>query len=126
MNAQKDKDRKRLRRKLRIRKKVRGTAERPRLTIFRSVKHLRCQVIDDDTGRTLLSMDTLSPGYREACGSERVSGGNCVAAERLGTVMAQKAVAQGIKSVVFDRNAYRFHGRVKRLADALRKAGLQF
>ena len=104
----------------RIRKKVAGTAERPRLAIYRSLNHIYAQVIDDERGRTLASASTTEKDLRGG------SGGNIEAAQRVGRAIAERAVAQGVSSVVFDRGGYRYHGRVKALADAAREGGLKF
>ncbi len=104
------------RRRRRIRKKVRGTSERPRLTVFRSNKHIYAQVVDDDTGKTLAH-----------AGSQSSSDGNkSDAAKRVGAAIASACQANGIGAVVFDRNGYIYHGRVQALADAAREAGLRF
>lgn len=117
-------DRKTLRqkRRLRVRKKVMGTPERPRLNVFRSLKHIYAQVIDDTRGVTLAAASTLSPELRGglAKGSDRE------AASAVGRLIAQKALQKGIKKVVFDRAGYLYHGRVKVLADAARESGLEF
>lgn len=102
----------------RIRKKVSGTAENPRLAIFRSVKHIYAQLIDDVNGKTLASASTVEADLRGS------SGGNIEAAQRIGKVIAERALAAGISQVVFDRGGYLYHGRVKALTDAARKAGL--
>jgi large subunit ribosomal protein L18 len=107
------------RRKKRIRKVVYGTSERPRLTVFRSLKHIYAQLIDDTAGRTLVAADTRSKELREG------GGGNVAAAKRVGTLLGQRAVMQGIRAAAFDRNGYKYHGRVKALADAAREAGLK-
>ncbi len=106
----------------RIRMRVRGTAERPRLTVFRSLNHIYAQVIDDGTGRTLLSVDSRSPEFK----SRQTTGGNVAAAKLVGELLAQRATAQGVSSVVFDRGGYQYHGRVKALAEAARAGGLKF
>jgi len=124
MNPQKLKLYKRLRRKIRVRKKVSGTPSRPRLSVFRSLKHLNCQLIDDVAGRTLLSMGTQSPDYRAASG--KPNGGNRAAAELVGTLLAKKAVEMGVKAAVLDRSGYRFHGRIKALVESMRKNGVNF
>lgn len=111
-----------LRRKKRIRKKVFGTPQRPRLTVFRTNKHMYAQVIDDTVGRTLLSASTLSPELRGVLRST----GSVEAATKVGELLAKKAVEAKVEKVVFDRNRYRYHGRVKALADAARQGGLQF
>ena len=108
---------------LRVRKKVRGTAVRPRLTVFRSLKHIYCQVIDDEEGRTLAASSTLQ---LQKNGVALEGTGNRSAAARIGKDIAGKAKAAGCSRVVFDRGAYRFHGRVKALADAAREGGLEF
>jgi large subunit ribosomal protein L18 len=108
------------RRKHHIRKKVFGTAERPRLTIFRSLNHIYAQVIDDVSGRTLASASTTEADL------EGKASGNRAAAETMGTLVAERAKKAGIARVIFDRNGFIYHGRVKALADAARKAGLEF
>ncbi len=102
----------------RIRKKVRGTAERPRLAVFRSVKHIYAQIIDDENGKTLASASTVE---KALAGS---TGGNIEAAQRVGKALAERAATAGISTVVFDRGGYVYHGRVKALIDATRDAGL--
>jgi len=108
----------RLRIHTRIRRRVKGTAERPRLAVFRSVKHIYAQVIDDAEGRTLVS---ASSNEKSAA-----NGGNVAGAKSIGKLVAERAKDKGIKSVVFDRGGYLYHGRVKALADAAREAGLEF
>jgi large subunit ribosomal protein L18 len=110
------------RRKYHVRKKVFGTSERPRLSVFRSNKHIYAQIIDDVGGATLVSMSTRAKGLRE----QLPQGGNKKAAEAVGEAIAKQAIGVGIKCVCFDRNRYKFHGRTKVLADAARKAGLVF
>jgi large subunit ribosomal protein L18 len=105
----------------RIRKKVMGTPERPRLNVYRSLNHIYVQVIDDLKGETLVSANSAE-GKKEA----RTSGGNLASAKNVGKVVAERAKAKGITKVVFDRGGYIYHGRVKALADAAREAGLQF
>jgi large subunit ribosomal protein L18 len=112
--------RQRQRRRWRIRKTIRGDAGRPRLSIFRSHKHICCQVIDDFSGRTLLSVGTRDKEIRSDVGY----GGNKKAAEFIGRKVAEKALAAGITIVKFDRGHYKYHGRVAALADAARAAGL--
>lgn len=109
----------RTRRKKGLRKRIQGTPDRPRLTVFRSLKHIYVQVIDDYAGRTLASAST-----RDVDGSP--SGGNSTAAATVGKAVAERAIKAGVQKVVFDRNGFRFHGRIKALADAARTAGLQF
>ncbi len=111
----------RRRRKVAIRKHLRGTSVRPRLSVFRSAKHIYAQIIDDDTGNTLASASTQSGD----CG-ELEYGGNIDAAKAVGSLIGERAKAAGVASVVFDRNGYLYHGRVKALADAAREAGLKF
>jgi len=110
------------RRKHHVRKKIFGTPERPRLSVFRSNKHIYAQIIDDVGGATLVSMSTRAKGLRE----QLPHGGNKKAAEAVGEAIAKQALGVGIKCVCFDRNRYKFHGRTKVLADAARKAGLVF
>jgi len=105
----------------RIRKKVMGTAVRPRLNVYRSLNHIYVQVIDDLKGETLVSANSAE-GKKEA----RTSGGNLASAKTVGKTVAERAKAKGITKVVFDRGGYIYHGRVKALADAAREAGLQF
>jgi large subunit ribosomal protein L18 len=112
----------RIRRHKRVRKKVFGIPERPRLCVFRSLRHIYAQIIDDTKGHTLLAVSTLSPDVRDKI----KYGGNIEAAKVVGKVLGEKAQALGIKKVVFDRGGYKYHGRVKALADAAREAGLEF
>ena len=102
----------------RIRKKVRGTAERPRLAVFRSLNHIYAQVIDDVNGKTLAMASTTEKDLRGS------TGGNVDAAAKVGKAVAERAVAAGVSNVVFDRGGYVYHGRVKALIDATREAGL--
>jgi large subunit ribosomal protein L18 len=125
----KHKNARRARRKARIRGlgefgagRVFGTALRPRLTVFRSVKHIYAQIIDDAAGRTLTSAASVAEELR----TQLKNGGNKSAAAAVGKALAAKALAAGIKAVCFDRNGYKFHGRVKALADAAREGGLKF
>jgi large subunit ribosomal protein L18 len=120
MNKEKAIYRQRERRKWRVRKNIRGTAERPRLSVFRSHKHITCQVIDDFAGKTLISVGTVDKGVR----GDVKYGGNKKAAEAVGRLIAEKALAAGITQVKFDRGNYKYHGRVAALADAARAAGL--
>ena len=106
----------------RLRRYVRGSAARPRLAVFRSIKHIAAQLVDDDAGRTLLAVDSRSKDFR----TRQSSGGNVAAAKALGELLAEKAKASGIAQVVFDRGGYQYHGRVKALADAARAGGLVF
>lgn len=112
----------RKRRHLRIRARLRGTPARPRLSVFRSLKQIYAQVIDDTTGRTLVAASTLDAEVRALVAGKTKT----EAATAVGQVLAQRALARGIQRVVFDRAGYKFHGRVKALADGARAAGLQF
>jgi large subunit ribosomal protein L18 len=109
-------------RHLRIRTRVIGTPERPRLAVFRSLSHIYAQVIDDTSGRTLAAVDSRAPDFR----AKSKTGGNVAAAKVVGELLAERAKARGIKQVVFDRGGYQYHGRVKALAEAARAAGLAF
>jgi large subunit ribosomal protein L18 len=109
-------------RHLRVRRLVRGTAERPRLTVFRSLNHIYAQLIDDGIGRTVAAVDSRSAEFRQ----RQASGGNVAAAKIVGELIAQRARAQGVTRAVFDRGGYQYHGRVKALADAARAGGLEF
>ena len=122
MDHLKEKLRKRTRRHLRIRKKVIGTAERPRLSVYRSLKHIYCQIINDIEGRTLVAASTQSPDLRSLI----KYGGNAVAAEIVGKKIAEEAKNKGITKVVFDKGGYKYHGRIKALAEAARKHNLNF
>jgi large subunit ribosomal protein L18 len=102
----------------RIRRRVRGTQERPRLAIFRSLNHIYAQVIDDERAVTIASASTVEKDLRGA------TGGNVEAAQRVGRAIAERALAKGVEQVVFDRGGFRFHGRIKALTDAAREAGL--
>jgi large subunit ribosomal protein L18 len=115
----KDKRAGRLRRHSRVRKKVHGTAERPRLAVHRSNKHITVQVIDDEAGRTLAAASSTEPDLRGD------ATGNRDAASRVGTLVAERAKAVGVTKVVFDRGGFRYHGRVAAVADAAREAGLE-
>jgi large subunit ribosomal protein L18 len=110
------------RRKKRVRKRVFGTPERPRLAVRRSLKHIYAQVVDDTTGCTLVSASTVCPDLRQPLKQT----GNRAAAEVVGARLAALALEKGIQKVCFDRGPFKYHGRVKALADAARKAGLQF
>lgn len=111
----------RTRRKAGIRKRTFGTPDRPRLTVFRSLRHTYAQVIDDLQGRTLAAAST-----KDADASGAAHGGNCDAAALVGKLVAERAKSAGVDAVVFDRNGYRYHGRIKALADAAREGGLKF
>jgi large subunit ribosomal protein L18 len=110
------------RRRYRVRKSIRGSADRPRLCVFRSHRNLACQIIDDNSGKTLLSVGTKDKDVR----GNVAYGGNKNAAQAIGKLLAERAIAAGIKQVAFDRGHYRYHGRVAALADAAREAGLSF
>jgi large subunit ribosomal protein L18 len=114
--------RQRQRRRFRVRRSIRGTADRPRLTVFRTHKHIYAQVVDDSTGRTLASASSMDKAIRDGLGF----GGNKQAAEAIGKAVAERAKAAGVSQVCFDRGSFRYHGRVAALADAARAAGLQF
>lgn len=120
MKTQVDRDAVRRRIHIRIRKRVQGTAERPRLAVFRSLNHIYAQVIDDRTGRTLAAASTAEKSV------EVKSGGNVEAAKVVGKLVAERAKQAGINAVVFDRGGFLYHGRVKALADAAREGGLEF
>ncbi|MCX7654029.1 MAG: 50S ribosomal protein L18 [Fervidobacterium sp.] len=117
-------DRRKLRlvRHKRIRKKLSGTPERPRLSVFRSEKHIYAQIIDDTKGVTLVAASTVEKAVREKLKKTW----NVVAAKEIGKLIAERALAKGIKEVVFDRGGFKYHGRVKALADSAREAGLKF
>jgi large subunit ribosomal protein L18 len=102
----------------RIREKLSGTGERPRLNVYRSLNHIYAQVIDDQKGETLASASSMAMKLK--------TGGNIAAAKEIGKALGERAVAKGVKRVVFDRGGYLYHGRVKALADAAREAGLEF
>ncbi len=112
----------RLRKHARVRKKISGTTERPRMSVFKSLKNIYVQIIDDTKGTTLLAASTLD----EALKGKLAFGGNKEAAAGVGKLIAEKALENGIKTVVFDRGGYLYHGRIKELADAAREAGLEF
>ncbi len=112
----------RKRRHLRVRKKVSGTLTRPRFNVFRSIKYIYAQIIDDLSGNTLVSASSID---KELKGKLK-AGGNIEAAKAVGVLLAKRAVNKGIKNVVFDRGGYLYHGRVKALADAAREGGLEF
>lgn len=112
----------RLKRQVRVRKKIRGTTERPRLNVFKSARHIYAQLIDDSKGITLVAASTLTDGVATA----GVHTGNKASAAAVGTAIAKAALSKDIKSVVFDRNGFLYHGRIQSLADAAREAGLNF
>ena len=107
---------------VRMRKRIAGTAERPRLAIHRSTKHIRAQVIDDQTARTIVSASSLDKEVRKLI----KGGGNIAASKVVGKAIAERARAKGVDKVVFDRGGYQYHGRVQALAEAAREAGLKF
>ena len=114
-----DSNKKRLIRHKRVRAKISGTAERPRLNVFRSLSNIYAQIIDDTTGNTLVSASSVEKGFEG-------HGGNKEAAKKVGAMIAERAKAKGITEVVFDRGGYVYHGRVKELAEGAREGGLQF
>ncbi|CAH0120720.1 MULTISPECIES: 50S ribosomal protein L18 [unclassified Paenibacillus] len=122
MISKADKNKARLKRHLRVRKKIQGTAERPRLNVFRSSKHMYAQLIDDVKGVTLAAASTLDKDLKD----QIENGGNVEAARKVGELIAKRAKAQGFEQVVFDRGGYLYHGRIQALADAAREAGLEF
>ena len=121
----KTKDDRRHRIQLRQRKRIAGTTERPRLSVFRSVAHIYAQVIDDMSGQTLASASSVEPALKGAFGKE-VRGGNLKGAEAIGKTIAERLIQKGITRVVFDRSGFLYHGRIRAVADAARKAGLEF
>ena len=121
----KTKDDRRQRIKYRIRRRVSGTVERPRLTIFRSVTHMYVQVVDDASGKTIASASTVEPTVKGAL-AKKATGGNVEGAKAIGKTIAERLIEKGVKRVVFDRNGFLYHGRVKAVADAAREAGLEF
>jgi large subunit ribosomal protein L18 len=122
MNRAKTVRKARMRRHVRVRKRVRGTPERPRLTVFRSLKNIYAQIVDDSEGKTLCSASSLL----KEVSSKSLSGQKIDLGREVGRSIAEKAQKEGIKKVVFDKGGYRYHGRVKALAEAARKAGLEF
>jgi len=112
----------RIKRKQRIRKKIFGTSDRPRLSVFRSSRHIYAQLIDDTSGQTVLAASTLEPSVREQGGFKDKT----AAAVHIGKVVAERALEKGIEKVVFDRNGFLYHGRVKALSEGAREAGLKF
>jgi len=122
MITKSDKNKSRLKRHLRVRKKINGTAVRPRLNVFRSSKHMYAQIIDDVKGVTIAAASTQDKELQEAV----KNGGNVDAARQVGALIAKRAKESGIDNVVFDRGGYLYHGRIQALADAAREAGLEF
>jgi len=121
MDHQRAKWRRRRKRHRHVRKRIYGSAERPRLSIYRGLKNIYCQLIDDGSGATLLTVSTISAEVREQTGY----GGNVKAARAVGKALAEKALGQGIKQVVLDRGGCKYHGRIAALAEGARKAGLK-
>src|SRR5512136_2236018 len=122
MLSKQEKNNSRLMRHRRIRKKIAGTATRPRLCVFRSLKHIYAQMIDDEQGHTLVGVSSLSPEIKAATSK----GGDIPAAKEVGKLLAQKALEKNITQVVFDRAGYKYHGRVAALANAVREQGIKF
>ena len=106
----------------RLRRRVRGSGDRPRLAVFRSLNHIYAQLLDDDTGRTVVAADSRSTEFR----AQHRNGGNVAAAKAVGELLARRAKERGVQRVVFDRGGYKYHGRVKALAEAARAGGLVF
>ncbi len=124
MKVKTKKDRRR-RIALRQRKKIRGTSNRPRMSVFRSLGHIAVQVIDDSNGTTLTSASSTEPAIKGSF-TDGASGGNVAGAEVVGRLIAERTLEKGIRSVVFDRGGFLYHGRVRKVADAAREAGLRF
>ncbi|MGD0175062.1 MAG: 50S ribosomal protein L18 [Anaerolineales bacterium] len=120
--SRKSREQKRTRRHLHVRRHVAGTSQRPRVSVYRSLSQIYAQIIDDTTGKTLVAVSTIDKELREKIGKLKKS----EQAKEVGKALAQRAQKAGIQQVVFDRGGYRYHGRVKALADAAREAGLQF
>jgi large subunit ribosomal protein L18 len=121
----KTKEDRRHRIQLRQRKRIAGTNERPRLSVFRSVSHIYAQLIDDMSGQTLVSASSVDPGIKGTF-AKGVAGGNLKGAEAIGRAIAERSIDKGIRRVVFDRSGFLYHGRIRAVADAARKAGLEF
>jgi large subunit ribosomal protein L18 len=121
----KTKDDRRHRIQLRQRKRIAGGPARPRLSVFRSLSHIYAQVIDDMTGKTIVSASSVEPAVKGTF-AKGVSGGNLKGAEAIGKTVAERSIEKGIKRVVFDRSGFLYHGRIRAVADAARKAGLEF
>jgi large subunit ribosomal protein L18 len=119
------KDDRRRRIQLRQRKRIAGTKDRPRLSVFRSVSHIYAQVIDDMTGETLVAASSLDPKIKGQLGKE-ARGGNLKGAQAIGQMIAERSIERGIRRVVFDRSGFLYHGRIRAVADAARKGGLEF
>ena len=110
----------------RIRRKLYGTPERPRLSVYRSLNHIYAQLIDDMAGQTVVAANSREGAGKVEAGTKKKTGGNVAVAKEVGKLLAERAKAKGVAKVVFDRGGYLYHGRVKALADAARAAGLQF
>ena len=121
----KTKDDRRQRIKYRLRKRATGSTERPRLSVFRSVEHIYVQVVDDTNGTTIASASTVEPSLKGSMKKD-VRGGNVAGAKFIGKTIAERLLEKGVKRVVFDRNGFLYHGRVKAVAEAAREAGLEF
>jgi large subunit ribosomal protein L18 len=121
----KTKDDRRQRIKYRLRKRTTGSTERPRLTVFRSVSHIYVQVVDDSSGKTIAAASTVEPSVKGSLAKD-AKGGNVAGAKVIGRTIAERLLEKGVKRVVFDRNGFLYHGRVKAVADAAREAGLEF
>jgi large subunit ribosomal protein L18 len=119
----KDKKANRLKRKRRVRKKIEGSSERPRLTVFKTARHIYAQLIDDSNGITLLSASTISKDIKSKA---KGIGGNIKGAKLIGETLGKKGKQKGVEEIVFDRNGFLYHGRIKALADAARESGLKF
>jgi large subunit ribosomal protein L18 len=111
--------------KHRLRKRIRGSEQRPRLTVYRSVAHIYVQVVDDMTGRTIASASSVEPSLKDTF-AKQAKGGNVAGAQAVGKTIAERLIDKGVKRVVFDRNGFLYHGRIKAVADAAREAGLEF
>ena len=111
--------------RMRLRKRTRGTAERPRLSVFRSLLHVYVQAVDDTKGRTVASASSVEPSAKASLAG-KARGGNLGGAQAIGRTIAERLIAKGIKTVVFDRGGYLYHGRVRAVAEAAREAGLEF
>ncbi len=120
-NSYEIKNRKRARRRAAIRKHLRGTASRPRLVVFRSLKHIYAQIVDDDKGQTICAMSSIAKGFTAEQGKKKTE-----ISFEIGQKLGEKALSSGITNVAFDRAGYKYHGRIKALADGARKAGLVF
>lgn len=123
MTSTKGKREARLKRKKRVRKKIKGTPERPRLAVFKTARHIYAQIIDDSVGRTLIAASTL---HKDLNSKAKGIGGNIKGAILVGENIGKRGKEKGIKKVIFDRNGFLYHGRVKALADAAREKGLEF